>query len=1525
MAVLTRRGTIGKCSCKVGACRKCGSSCKRCKCSCDGVSPLAAMLRYNNSRRSKKRCHRISGPKRLKIDDRLVPEPKRTKRRNGANENDEDSEFTPTSSIINNEVSTIVCEETFDSALKFNTDDAISATIFTDIREEFWKDIDISFQTVLEFQRIIHSSQQTKAIVTLSDYVDKVLSPRNTNRTTGYKFIKIGEIQKECMLPPSTMKELGLILFGINKLKDIGVTTRGQKRGKNLLTLTAMRARILHLSSKCNTKDDVSVQIYDDTTSNKSHNSRKLNDSDNDSSKTETDIDTEIGSSKNNMMKKRDMVQTKASSIDNENDVVDTNIDRLTDQVLDLPREFRPIRLAHDQTISKKQLYASLTNDSIAIDVPTLPEFSKEIYVDKNGVDNAITNDEELTVSCVADITEPNEINKMQKKIESEISKLIDLFKLPQYQKTVLPSVVKRKTSTNLYEDNQVRYSRMVLLGHKLVSRVIQSLCPGPSRPTLQKDILKRMVRGHEVLGVDSDEARYQKMTHALCLCTKMSNRNTIERKVCRALLYNGVTSTKHLQELMKKYNFSFANGEVRKNARLDFESLSKGETLKIKTPTFSRIDDDSLLKAVKFILSEDNCISTSYGTKTERLSDTESIQLPRFQRKRSRIDLIRAYLNITSDDETQVSQRSMYNIVNFITASDQASLYAIDYVTSLLVNETGEVMQDIIDKLLSPQEGKEASRLLCSASYFLKHVYKHHVLLNDDVCYHGLVHALKKPESNKSSNYSQTTSTSTTTTTTTTTKLNKNCNACKFPFFVCTKVKQYLNSCSNHIEDQVKDALEVVDDVARKYELYMAHIARCTNQVHAINKKEKELVNMCRSSKGKRVGGMLIIDFKMKFEAQSTRESTVEHFGKRGISWHGCALVYYLYEIKKDDNDRVVLDSDGNDVYYEKKYLVYIDQILMNSNKQDGMSVVGLLEACLTSIHNQLPFISQLTIQSDNATTYQNGHLIIGIHLLNIKMRGKVFVDGFIHTETQHGKTILDAHFASTNRHLKNFMLTYTQNRVTRIQTPLGLAYALSFNTGVRNTMVQLIELDEAKLEEISIVLEPVVKHSKNFFTRLNHIYYDDPIDNDCAQPDDIMANLSTLKFNLKVQSFTNIDDPFVFVVDMEHNTFNPAGLMINQHNDVRSNDDPNYEDAESNSNDDNNVTVRPVTGADFTFSKVRGSHTRHNLRTKSIIDIEKVLINEDEQDNDDTQNELSSDDEDYKTDISEEDNSDTDTFTGSVANSDIRQYGPPAFEDYNVAKMITKVKVVKLQEFGKIFAFKKRQKKDQLSINIDKVIPVRKDSYAKAVRYAKQIVSTSDYFHDQNEKTNALYNLSSDYTPDSNFAIRPSWARRKGYGQLYGETYMDNYKDELLKMFNDGCSKNENKMNPGKMRENLMNMFPHKFSIPSELEIKKFITSQSQKQKYKSKTNKSKTRVRKRNGTMVWKSSLIPLIEENVSAKPEQIYNMFAQAITIDGESLPQGLPMNKIVEIDKKRIKAIINQERDKIKRRAKRDLI
>ena len=83
-------------------------------------------------------------------------------------------------------------------------------------------------------------------------------------------------------------------------------------------------------------------------------------------------------------------------------------------------------------------------------------------------------------------------------------------------------------------------------------------------------------------------------------------------------------------------------------------------------------------------------------------------------------------------------------------------------------------------------------------------------------------------------------------------------------------------------------------------------------------------------------------------------------------------------------------------------------------------MSIIDMLECVLVSLQVQLPFVNEITVQSDNATTYQNGYIVFGIHLLNIKMRGKIFVANFIHSETQHGKTILDEHFISTNHHLK-------------------------------------------------------------------------------------------------------------------------------------------------------------------------------------------------------------------------------------------------------------------------------------------------------------------------------------------------------------------------------------------------------------------------------------------------------------------------------------------------------------------------
>ena len=105
------------------------------------------------------------------------------------------------------------------------------------------------------------------------------------------------------------------------------------------------------------------------------------------------------------------------------------------------------------------------------------------------------------------------------------------------------------------------------------------------------------------------------------------------------------------------------------------------------------------------------------------------------------------------------------------------------------------------------------------------------------------------------------------------------------------------------------------------------------------------------------------------------------------------------------------------------QRYTLYIDQIIINGNKQDTNTVVALLKCTLMQLSDDLPFITEVILQSDNAHCYQNSSLLVAIAVLNDKFKNKIFVSQFIHSKTQDGKTILDAHFATAMRHLATFM----------------------------------------------------------------------------------------------------------------------------------------------------------------------------------------------------------------------------------------------------------------------------------------------------------------------------------------------------------------------------------------------------------------------------------------------------------------------------------------------------------------------
>ena len=133
-------------------------------------------------------------------------------------------------------------------------------------------------------------------------------------------------------------------------------------------------------------------------------------------------------------------------------------------------------------------------------------------------------------------------------------------------------------------------------------------------------------------------------------------------------------------------------------------------------------------------------------------------------------------------------------------------------------------------------------------------------------------------------------------------------CPQCMFPYYMCDELKKCITthtesgSPNNSSIDKHKtnDAIEVIDECQKKFQLFMAHKARCSNQNNAIEEIHQKMKQDCINSNGKDVVALMIGDYKMKFEPMSQRETTLDHYGKRGISWHGFCLQFYLLQSEK-------------------------------------------------------------------------------------------------------------------------------------------------------------------------------------------------------------------------------------------------------------------------------------------------------------------------------------------------------------------------------------------------------------------------------------------------------------------------------------------------------------------------------------------------------------------------------------------------------------------------------------------------
>ena len=130
------------------------------------------------------------------------------------------------------------------------------------------------------------------------------------------------------------------------------------------------------------------------------------------------------------------------------------------------------------------------------------------------------------------------------------------------------------------------------------------------------------------------------------------------------------------------------------------------------------------------------------------------------------------------------------------------------------------------------------------------------------------------------------------------------------------------------------------------------------------------------------------------------------------------------------------------------------------------------------------LPHIKRIILQSDNAKCYMSSDLLLAIPILS--MVHGIYIVRYIHTETQDGKSLLDAHFATATRWVKEY-LKLGNNAATSSQ----LVGALSSNGGLPNSTVSLIRHNRERLKVLITSLSLLSHRLSSIKKRTNEIVY--------------------------------------------------------------------------------------------------------------------------------------------------------------------------------------------------------------------------------------------------------------------------------------------------------------------------------------------------------------------------------------------------------------------------------------------------
>lgn len=768
----------------------------------------------------------------------------------------------------------------------------------------------------------------------------------------------------------------------------------------------------------------------------------------------------------------------------------------------------------------------------------------------------------------------------------------------------------------------------------------------------------------------------------------------------------------------------SFAKG------RSDFKILAAGGELLVNPRSVLRYQSASVDAAIAFILSSENVSYLSWGAK-KVVVDGKAHILPSITRKRAVKHIYDAYVEAdrTSYTETgTISRAAFYRVVAVLTAGRVELRRAIDYVTGFLVNDCFAVMDRIAQDFIANGEIREQFlKRMEAARAFLKYGFGNKAREGNESCilhnhYYGLDLFSDRAISVEM----------------------RCCEGCAYVLGLYAVLVDHLSATS-----APASAIQVVNDCALKCRLFLGHRLRVSNQQNQISRVIVEMHNFCIENKGSSEA-LVVLDFKMKLEPMHYREKTVEHYGKRGISWHGAMIHFFTWE-----DDLVSPRAAEN--------RVYVDHISDGDSKQDREAVVSVIEAILMRIRKDLPHISTIVLQSGNASCYQNA--LVVLMLPHLSVAHGIRISRFIHTETQDGKSVLDAHFARSMGVLK-LWLREGNNCVTPTQAVIGL----KSHGGLPNCIVEVVEHDRATLERLVAEAKPLEKKFKTLVKRVNdvHLNFDQQLH---SSPSAAFTYHSCPDFTVTAFAYSGVEDGIRIRCQPQTSH---CRLQFDVSNQLSGTTTTDVQD----SDDD------PDSECEFDFNPTSGTNTAEDPIVSDGDDVDEEVLDSAQ--------------------ISAQ------FATGPVTGIQVatqgqlqirtRRWRRPAPTELNTD--------VETSATGS---------KDIVSYAVRSALQLQTLQQALRLQEEGQL-STIGSLESQSRDAENISLLSRDSFP-------AGWAIRPRNGQMYGRKYIGDFKDDVCALFEQGEKQKSTKMGPGRMLEVLKRMHPNRFDLPFESEIRQEI----------------------------------------------------------------------------------------------------